>query len=415
MAVPLLSSDCRNTSVDEDWVQEMIDVQAEAPTTTTRTYVHLMRAARQMFEPDTFEQLAPRVRGNQRLDQIEGEVLESLDPLAATEAIAYDFLIKGGKYSRPFITLSVHDALSGAKATLADGAAHLAQLPKSIKRAAMAIETFHKASLVHDDIEDDDEHRYGELTLHRKFGTAAAINIGDYLIGMGYRLVARDLETLGAEVAAKVLAAFAEAHEKLSEGQGAELFWRDSRDKRLTPLDALKIYALKTAPAFEASLITGAITAGEDGPYREPFKQFARNLGIGFQIINDLKDWRGDDDNKLAVGGDVLGGRPTLLWALALQALDEAGQTELITLVNDRATCEEQRLARMRSLFTDADVFDQARRMVEKHRIRAEAIADEIQPDELRRLLYYLIDTVLESTADEPAQVVELSGTAPAT
>ena len=263
MAVPLLSSDCRNTSVDEDWVHEMMNVRAEAPATSTRTYLHLMRSARQMFEPDTFEKLAPRARGNVRLDQIKGDVLESIDPLAATEAVAYDFLTKGGKYSRPFITLSVYDALTGAQATLADGAAHLDTVSDAVKRAAMSIETFHKASLVHDDIEDEDEHRYGELTLHRQFGIPTAINIGDYLIGMGYRLVGRDLETLGADVAASVLAAFADAHQKLSEGQGAELFWRDSSDKRLAPIDALKIYALKTAPAFEAALITGAALAGE--------------------------------------------------------------------------------------------------------------------------------------------------------
>src|SRR5206468_8756505 len=94
-------------------------------------------------------------------------------------------------------------------------------------------------------------------TLHRKYGIATAINIGDYLIGLGYRLISRDAATLGPDTAADILDRLADAHMKLAEGQGAELLWRDSLNKQLKPLDALKIYALKTAPAFEAALYSG--------------------------------------------------------------------------------------------------------------------------------------------------------------
>jgi hypothetical protein len=72
---------------------------------------------------------------------------------------------------------------------------------------------------------------------------------------MGYRLVSREARSLGPEVASDILDCLADAHTRLSEGQGAELLWRDALDKRLTPLDALKIYALKTSPAFEAALV----------------------------------------------------------------------------------------------------------------------------------------------------------------
>ena len=74
------------------------------------------------------------------------------------EAIAYDWLAQGGKRSRPFITLAAYDALKGAPGTLS---AEGLDLPDGVKRTALAIETFHKASLVHDDIEDDDTFRYG--------------------------------------------------------------------------------------------------------------------------------------------------------------------------------------------------------------------------------------------------------------
>ncbi len=401
MAVPLLSSDCRNTSVDEDWVSEMVALQTKAPAQQqTRTYVHLLRTASRMFEADALDQLVPRLRGGPRLAELNGQGVGGLDPIAGTEALAYDFLSRGGKHSRPFITLAVYDALTGGRATQADGQEAAEAIPAAVRRAAMSIETFHKASLVHDDIEDDDPFRYGEDTMHRRYGIPTAINVGDYLIGMGYRLVSRETKTLGADVVADVLDNLADAHLKLSEGQGAELLWRDARQKRLKPIDALKIYALKTSPAFEAALYTGVRLAGPADDYVQPIRQFSRNMGVAFQILNDLKDWRGDADNKLAAGGDILGGRPTVLLALALQNLPAAEQEELMSLVDGGEEATEFRLQRVRQLFEMADVFEQAHRLVDKHQQRAEAIADEVQPDELRRLFYYLVDTVLERPSE---------------
>jgi geranylgeranyl pyrophosphate synthase len=404
MAVPLLSSDCRNTSVDDDWVMRMIKVQAVQNAPQTRTYVHLLRAASSLFKPDELNRIVPRQRFSveSRNSKVETQEISTFDPIAATEAIAYDFLAKGGKYSRPFITLAVYDALTGGQGTGGEGAAHVAQLSDSVRRAAMSIETFHKASLVHDDIEDDDAFRYGEETIHKKYGAATAINVGDYLIGMGYRLVSREAKSLGAETVADILDWLADAHLRLSEGQGAELMWRDALDKRLKPLDALKIYALKTAPAFEAALYTGARLAGPAEKYVEPIKQFARNLGVAFQILNDLNDWDGDDFNKLAAGGDVLGGRPTLLWALALEGLPPAQQDELLALAGADRLHADSRVAQVRGLYQQADVFEKAHRLIDKHRARAEKIADAIEPEELRALLYYLIDSVLDHAERAP-------------
>ena len=404
MAVPLLSSDCRNTSVDEDWVMNMINTRHETPQVQTKTYVHLMRGAAGLFEPKELERLAPRLRGGPSLAQLNGQGVGGLDPVAGTEAIAYDFLAKGGKHSRPFITLAVYDALTGGGATAADGAEKIAAFPDAIKRAALSIETFHKASLVHDDIEDDDQFRYGDATLHRKFGTPTAINVGDYMIGLGYRLISRDAAAIGPDAAADVLDRLADAHMKLSEGQGAELLWRDSLNKKLSPLDALKIYALKTSPAFEAALYSGLRLAGREhdvawiGP-------FSRHLGVAFQILNDLGDWQGDNHNKLLAGGDVLGGRPTVLWALALEALDERERRELESLIGADQP-RERTIHRIRQLYQSAGVFEKASRLVDKYQERAEAVADEAPNEELRRLLYYLVDTVLERAPEPTPQVI---------
>ena len=278
----------------------------------------------------------------------------------------------------------------------------------AVRRVALAIEVFHKASLVHDDIEDDDPCRYSRPTLHREHGTATAINVGDYLIGLGYRLVSRERETLGAEVAGDILAQLADAHLRLSKGQGAELFWRDGSDKQLTPLDALKIYTLKTAPAFEAALLCGLRCARPLGELRQPLKQLAKYLGIAFQILNDLKDWQGDRDNKLAAGLDAMAGRPTLLWALALESLDAVRREELLGLV-DRQNDAPTRLLRVRQLYEQAGVFADAERLVDTYERRAKEIADQIEPERLRRLLHCLIEMVLERPSETACQLVDAS------
>ncbi len=400
MAVPLLSSDCRNTSVDEDWVQQMVQVPYEDKQTETRSYLHLMRAANQMFEADSMNQLVPRLRGSASLGQAAGQKKSELNPIAATEAIAHDFLAAGGKHSRPFMTMAVYDAVANTGATLSEGSAVVDGFADYIKRTAMAIETFHKASLVHDDIQDNDVYRYGEETLHRKYGVSTAINVGDYLIGLGYRMVSQDRHEMGAEMAADILDHMADAHLRLSEGQGAELMWRDSSDKDLKPIDALKVYALKTSPAFESALYCGLRLAGPCQEYREPVKRFCRNLGVAFQILNDLKDWEADQENKIMVGSDLLGGRPTLLWALALEGLNPEQREELIGLAKQSEQPIHGRLQRVRHLYYEAGVFEAAYQLIDKHQQRAEEVADEIQPDELRRLMYYLVDTVLDRTVE---------------
>jgi geranylgeranyl pyrophosphate synthase len=410
MAVPLLSSDCRNTSVDEDWVSEMIMTrQATQASQQTRSYVHLLRTANNLFQPETFQRLVPPVRGNRSIDSSSADPLEGIDPIAATEALALDFVCKGGKYSRPFITLATYDALKGGQATLPNGADAVGQYSDSVLRAAVSIEMFHKASLVHDDIEDDDIFRYGQPTMHRQFGLPTAINVGDYMIGLGYRLVSRDSATLGADVAADILDLLAASHLRLSEGQGAELLWRDAREKRLTPLDALKVYALKTAPAFEAALLTGARLAGKIDELIEPIRLFSRNIGVAFQIINDLNDWQGDTHNKLSAGGDVLGGRPTVLLALALAALPPADQEELLALFDRGENSSDlRRLQRVEELYRKAEVFEQARRLIDKHQQRAIEAAETISNQPLQQLLRYLVDTVLERSEPTPPVLVDI-------
>lgn len=398
MAVPLPANLTSAADLDEAALRDLIQIPASAgnahlatpSSIKPRSYVELLREARRMFTLEQLQILLPRK--NPAVGS--PSYTKCLDPLAGTALIAEQFLAQGGKHSRPFIVMAVYDALTGGRATGSDGAAWVAQLSPAIKRVAMSIETFHKASLVHDDIEDDDQFRYGQPTLHRQYGTPTAINVGDYLIGLGYRLVSCEIGALGPEVVADILDRLAQAHLRLCQGQGAELLWRDAGDKALTPAEALEIYALKTSPAFEAALFSGLRLAGPVEQYIEPIQEYARQLGVAFQILNDLGDWRGDDHNKLLAAGDVTGGRPTVLWALALEGLDDAGRAELKKISS--GLIDHAAVDRIRQLYERAGVFARADQLVNDGRRAAQAIADAINPPELRRLLRYLIETVLD-------------------
>jgi len=395
MAVPLLCNGCHRTSADEIAVHRLISVPYRPGRQHTRSYLPLMQCAARLFEPEQLRRLAPPVRLEHWPADMDRATVDSLDPITCTEALAYRFLVSGGKHSRPFITLAVFDALTGNAAMCGAEADGSEPMPDAVQAIALATEAFHKASLVHDDVEDDDAFRYGTATLHRRFGTPTAINVGDYLIGLGYRLVAGQRDGLPADVVADLVAQFASAHTRLCEGQGAELIWRDARDKALRPLDALRIYALKTAPAFEAALLAGARLAGPVEAIREPIVRYARHLGVAYQIVNDLVNWTPEVSNKLDPATDLLAGRPTILWALATERLEDAGRRELELLAagSDPPAVVVERAA---ALYRAADVFGRAQALLEKHHARAIEAAAQLPHEPLRRLLHFLADAIVD-------------------
>ena len=396
-AIPLHSGDCKNTTLDQSWVFEVLDRYEPLTEKETPSYLPLIRASNFLFEKD-FDRLLPRVRTK--------DPKKADSPIAFTEKVAYDWLQHGGKRFRPFITLAAYDAMTGGKMQMLDlEQVDRLPVPDSVCRVAMSIEAFHKASLVHDDIEDDDLFRYGRETLHRTHGLGSAINVGDHLIGLGYQLLNSCRQDFDAETACDVSERMAQAHIKLCDGQGAEMAWETRPTLDLTPIDALQIYALKTSPAFEAALYSGLRMAGPLGVYEEMVPKFSRHLGVGFQVLNDLKDWRGDSHNKLLSGQDAQALRPTVMLALAIEAASDAQRKELQEIL-DLSPTDEFRAPRLRRLYEQLGVFDKAEALVDKSRARAEALADDVENDQLRQLLYFLVDTVLAPEADEPPEQI---------
>src|SRR5688572_10318044 len=219
VAVPLLQDDCIDTNVDLDWVWE---------------YIHL-----------TSDDKTRRLDLSALRDEVDAwftpASLEILFGPAITEAekVGRDWLMRAGKRWRPFLTISAWRALASES---------IKEISSDLKKVAVAVECFHKASLIHDDIEDGDEIRYGQKTLHAEYGMPVALNVGDLLIGEGYRLLASC--GLPAQAKTEMLRVAAEGQRELCRGQGAELDWNRSPGV-LTPVQVVEIFRRKTAPALD--------------------------------------------------------------------------------------------------------------------------------------------------------------------
>jgi len=366
----------------------------------------LLKAASELFSKDSISKLAERYH----LGHGFGSVLENSHAseseqgsLSVTARVAGEFLGRGGKFLRPFVTLAAFDALRADLGDMEHDSASVAVNRETARAAAVSIEIFHKASLVHDDIEDGDISRYGRPTVHVEHGTPAAINIGDYLVGAVYRLIA-GLEG-PASLRSDLLAILSDAHVRLARGQGAELWWRDVDDE-VTSSESLEIYGLKTSPAFEAAVAMGIRLAGLQPQDSLSVSQYALHVGTGFQVLNDLKDWQGDLENDRRVAGDVLGGRPTVMWALALENLETDGRVELLEI---KAACSKQRrgsaedtttaIQSARRLYRQAGVFSKAAAIVANERkLAADAIKD-CSYSRLREVLEFLLDLAVPQQA----------------
>ena len=300
VAVPLLQDDCIDTTVDIDWVWDYLHLTSDDK--TRRLNINALHdEVRSWFHRDEIDRLMGPADG-------------------PAELIARDWLARAGKRWRPFLTVAVSQALrDNAEAPLTD----------SIRKLALAVECFHKASLIHDDIEDDDDKRYDEPALHAEHGIAAALNAGDLLIGEGYRLIA-DAGVPAAALSAMIRIA-SEGQRDLCRGQGAELDWQRN-PVPLAATQVLEIFRRKTAPAFSVALLIGAAHAGRLDETEDTLVAFSEAIGIAYQIKDDIDD-RAEDNAATPSGAPA---RPNILEATARErfngSIPDAAESVLMLL-----------------------------------------------------------------------------------
>ncbi|HUE87224.1 MAG TPA: polyprenyl synthetase family protein [Vicinamibacterales bacterium] len=358
VAIPLLQDDCKDTTVDIEWIWDVLHLTSDDR--TRRLDLDALRR-----EVDTW--FAPEA-----LDAVFG------GPAATeSERIGREWLASAGKRWRPFLTTCVW------KAFQEDAGGGGQRVPAAVQKAAVAVECFHKASLIHDDIEDADDRRYGEPTLHARHGVPLALNVGDLLIGEGYRLLAEC--DAPAEVRVELMRIAAEGQRTLCLGQGAELEWSRT-PKPLAATAVVDIFRRKTSPAFEVALRLGAALAEADADVHETLAKYSEALGIAYQVRDDLADLDAPDDD------DVAAARPTFPLALAYEKA-KGDDRQFLEAVWRRGP-EAADTSRTRALVTRLGAEDRARALLEAYKEQAIRTLPDIEHASLKGLLRRVVGKI---------------------
>ena len=214
-------------------------------------------------------------------------------PKTLNEAMHYSVLA-GGKRLRPILTLTVANSLFNIE-------------EKKVLPAAVAIEFVHNYSLIHDDLPcmDDDDYRRGRLTNHKVFGDAIAVLAGDALLTYAFDLLTELEEDFTPSQVIQVIKEVSQGagYQGMVGGQVADII---AEGKEIGTKDLEYIHNHKTGALLKASVRSGAILGGASGKELTALTTYATNIGLSFQIVDDILDVVGDEE-KLGkdIGSDI--------------------------------------------------------------------------------------------------------------
>ena len=237
------------------------------------------------------------------------------EPRGLYEPIEYT-LASGGKRLRP------HLAIIAAEAVINGG---LINSMDDVLPAALALEVFHNFTLVHDDVMDRAEVRRGQETVHVKWNDNTAILSGDQMLIEAYKLLAQ----VPAPKLPQVLKWFNEMATGVCEGQQYDMEFEHMNQVSIE--DYLKMIELKTSVLLAYAMRIGGYIAGASPAQQEALYQYGLNIGIAFQIQDDILDVYGDPKTfGKAIGGDICCNKKTILLLTALETTDAESKAELL-------------------------------------------------------------------------------------
>jgi len=295
----------------------------------------------------------------------------------------------------------------GHRAVTAPGPSDGSELDE-VLGAAAALELFHAAALVHDDIIDSSDTRRGAPSAHRRFesmhgsegfasdaasfGTSAALLLGDLLLGFSDELLDEAMRELPRERAIDARAAFNRMRTEVIAGQYLDILeenaWAVAAEDELLPR-AQRVIVFKSAKySVQAPLAIGATIGGASAGQLETLREFGLPLGIAYQLRDDLLGVFGDAEvTGKPSGDDLREGKRTVLIALARRNLPSSARRVLDELLGDRSLSDEQ-VQMLQRAITDAGAVDEAERLIARNVDRANAALDEasLNPDAIAQL-----------------------------
>lgn len=254
----------------------------------------------------------------------------------------------------------------------------------NIERAfspAKAIELFHNFTLLHDDIMDKAPLRRGKITVHKKWNNNIAILSGDVMMIHAYQLLAK----VEPKHLKPILNVFNKAAIEVCEGQQWDMDFESKDDVPL--IDYIKMIELKTAVLLAASLKIGAVLADAKEKDQKHLYEFGINMGIAFQLKDDLLDVFGT--SKLfgkKIGGDILANKKTFLYLKALQISDHSTKLKLKNLYKSTDECDAK-VDKVKNIFVDLNIKKHTLDLMKAYYIKAMKHLDAIDSDKKSPLI----------------------------
>ena len=310
------------------------------------------------------------------LEKIEKALSDNLQPyLELVSDVAGHIIFSGGKRLRPLLMV-LSARICGYTGTY--------DIPFS-----SAIEFLHAATLLHDDIVDDASLRRGKPVAHSLYGNAVTVLVGDFLLARSLAISA-DTEKI------EVIKVISKLTENMSQGEVFQLMRKG--DINLTEDEYLSVIKRKTAVLFEAACKTSAILADASDEQKKALSEYGYNLGIAFQMADDLFDYT-MDTSKLGkeVGADLKEGKMTLPLIHALSQANDGDKDVMTAIIEDENFSDEDFKILVELLEKNAGIA-YTKEVAASYIARAKDVLSIFDPSETKDTLMDIADYALART-----------------
>jgi len=256
--------------------------------------------------------------------------------------------------------------------------------------AAVAVELLHNFTLVHDDIMDNADKRRGRLTLHKKYNENTAILVGDSLLSVAYEYLLKDCNGNSKDI----LHAFTKGLVEVCEGQGLDTEFEHRRNVSLD--EYLLMIKMKTASMIKMCCEIGSTLGGGTKEEIKGITNYGLNLGIAFQIQDDLLDITADEEKfGKRIGGDLLEGKKTYLFIKALEKAKGEDRKTLLKVIDNKGIRINQ-INKYKTLYEKLNVINDAKDSINYYTKRALKSLYVIKNENDRNTLIWLADILLK-------------------
>jgi geranylgeranyl diphosphate synthase type II len=319
------------------------------------------------------------------LDELQRIIRESIlsinlnrEPVQLYEPISYTLNL-GGKRLRPALCLLACDMVSGNM--------------NDALQAAIGIEVFHNFTLLHDDIMDKAPIRRGKPTVYKKWDENTAILSGDTMMALAYEYIMKAPEPS----LTKVFSVFNQTAIEVCEGQQYDMNFENRQDVSIG--EYLEMIRLKTAVLVAASLQIGAIIGKADQKTAELLYKFGENIGLAFQLKDDLLDVFSDVEKfGKTSGGDIVSNKKTFLYLKAFELANPEQSEQLKALfVTESNISSEEKITKVKSIYQALNIKQETEKQIDFYYRKAKENLSQIDLKEAKKKELVAFAQILKS------------------